>query len=877
MANKYELRRRALKDSTNYGSTRGGAKGGQSPSWGHTPPVPMDRRGLTVALCLGLVVLVSALYVQTARHEFTVCDDNVYIYEKPQIRTGLTWESAKWAFQDAHEGNWHPLTWISHMLDWQVFSHGTWEPENRIYKDSWAGGHHLVSMFLHCINAVLLFLALRVMTRTLWPSFVVAVLFAAHPLRVESVAWAAERKDVLCGLFWMASMLVYALYARRPRLLQSSSNETLGTLVLYLLLCVFMALGLMAKSMIVTLPCVLILLDIWPLDRWKRALWPEGPGGELDLFGGLWLLLEKVPLFGLAAGDCYVTVYGQAKGVALNSFEGLPLGVRVLNAVESCGEYLRQTVWPTGLMPFYAHPHMIPHGWTREFYVKFWIYGLLILLITALAGAFFRRRPYLAVGWLWYLGALIPVIGIIQVGTQARADRYTYLPMIGVYLMVAWLLKDLADRWPRVRPFLAAGGMVVLAAMSVATFQQVSYWINSYKLFKHSIGVTEKQYFGYDASGAVDLEKAKSVAKTETNYFAFNHIGIAYDKDGKEFARTDPNAAQQAFDHSAAAFAASLGIKPDYDFGNNNLGVYFARPGKSHNARAAETFFRGAIVVNPRYADAFNNLGIVLAEQGRDLLKEGKLEEALAKFEDSARQHGNGLGVRNDRASDHNNLCGVYLQISLAHKAMKERAEQAHDADRASSEADLQSQFLKRAMNEDEVALLCDPNFVGAWMTRLDILREQNKLDDMVPCWERIIEIDPRAQEAVQALNGLVTRYVEQKNPEKALACLEKTGARFVQAAAGKPPSLELIRMPFALALIYLNLKQPDKAIAWLDQIVAIDRSLPQVFDVRGTAYATKGDLVHAKADFEQVYTLAPQFPNIQEKLRAVNAMGRPH
>ena len=336
MANKYELRRRALKDSgvgvaTAYGSPRRGKRGETMPSRGYIPPPSMDRVGITTALCLGLFVLVTALYVQTASHEFTVCDDNVYIYEKPQIISGLTWENVKWAFQDAHEGNWHPLTWISHMLDWQLFSHGTWEPENHRYKDSWPGGHHLVSMTIHATNAILLFLALRILTGTLWPCFVVAALFAAHPLRAESVAWAAERKDVLCGLFWMSSLLTYALYARRPPLLQSSSKESLATIGLYVLLNVFMALGLMAKSMIVTLPCVLILLDIWPLNRWKKALWPPGrEDQELDLFGGLVLLLEKAPLFGLAAIDCAITIYGQAKGVALNSFEGLPMSVRLL-------------------------------------------------------------------------------------------------------------------------------------------------------------------------------------------------------------------------------------------------------------------------------------------------------------------------------------------------------------------------------------------------------------------------------------------------------------------------------------------------------------------------------------------------------------------
>ena len=662
MANKYQMRRRALRDTSGRGenasgSVRGGKRGEKAATLGYTPPPPMDRKGLTAALCLGLVVLVTLLFVQTARHDFTVCDDNVYIYDKPQIVSGLTWKNVEWAFTD-HEGNWHPLTWISHMLDYQLFSEGSWQPENMKYGYSWPGGHHLVGMALHCANAVLLFLALRLMTGTLWPSLVVAVLFAAHPLRAESVAWAAERKDVLCGLFWMATILTYAIYARRPPLAQSTSKEAIGTALLYLLVNVFMAFGLMAKSMIVTLPCVLMLLDFWPLGRWKSVMSSRGRAeGEIDILGGMLLLMEKVPLFAMVAGDCFVEVVGQERGVALNSLAGLPMWARLLNAVESCGEYLRQTIWPTGLAPFYAHQYMLFERFDTEFYVRFWISLSLMIAITTLAIVFFRRRQYLAVGWFWYLGALMPVIGIVQVGTQARADRYTYLPMIGFYIMVAWLLKEFADRWPSSRPVLAASGALALTAMSVASFYQVSLWFNSYTLFKPACGIKEEDYFGYidnDPKKPLDLEKAFKVrdmsAQTKYNYFAFNHVGIAYDKDGKEFARTNSEKAQEAFDHSAAAFVATLAIKPDYDFGNNNLGVYFARPGKAHDAKAAEKYFRKAITVNPRYADAFNNLGIVLAEQGRALREEGKvlaekgealraegnLDEALTKLEDAA-------------------------------------------------------------------------------------------------------------------------------------------------------------------------------------------------------------------------------------------------
>jgi len=926
MANKYELRRRALKDVQDRSDNSSDA----SYHGGYTPPPPMDRRRITLALSLGLAVLIAALYVQTVGHQFTVCDDDVYIYAKPQIVSGLTWKNVIWAFSDAHEGNWHPLTWISHMFDFQTF--GVWQPENARYVDSWAGGHHLISMVIHCVNAVLLFLALRLMTGTLWPSFVVAALFGVHPLRVESVAWAAERKDVLCGLFWMASMLAYAWYARRRPIQPTSflaafgigailtilfvrllvlpnlsfllstllpvliGMAVVGMLVFtsvnnsaswlrqfpeigsYLLITLLLALGLLSKSMIVTLPCVFMLLDIWPLRRWEKALslpGREGMNGQVPaidaaigtivmvvsgivmgistlgvlyvlaqafsavdlLVGGgvfvvgflffllgygmragdqrtLWttfLLVEKIPWFAMVVGDCLMTVVGQDKGVALNDLKGLPMDARLLNAVVSCGEYLRQTVWPTGLAPFYAHPHMIPNGWTSEFYVRFGVYSALLVAITGAAIWFFRQRPFLAVGWFWYLGALMPVIGIVQVGTQARADRYTYLPMIGVYLMVAWLLKEVADRRPQTRVTLAAASVVVLVALSAVTFRQVSYWVDSYQLFEHAVQVTEN------------------------NYFAYNHIGIAYDSDAKKMSNIDAKEAQKLFDHvaenfkgppmkldaalkqplllagsagdfkaaakkldpsqkqqllfdySADAFQATIDIKPNYDYGNNNLGVYYARKSAAEDLALAEKFFRGALMSNGRYHDAFNNLAIILRRQG-------KLDESIA-FSKA------GLGVRYDKASDHNNLCVTYMQ----------------------------KDDLENAMKENTIALeQCDPNFLPAWMSRAEIHLKQKNLDEAVKCIQRMTAIDAKSPETIQS--------------------------------------------QYMMAAKYLDLNRPDDAIGSLNQILKIHDAAPQIYNARGLAYLQKGDLSRAQLDFEQVVRLFPQFPGAQQNLNAIRA-----
>jgi tetratricopeptide (TPR) repeat protein len=766
MANKYELRRRALKEARGRSVSRQYGDGTQPQ--GYVAPLPMDRPLITAGICIGLVLLITALYVQTARHDFTVCDDNDYIYKNPMVIQGLNWNGVKWAWGDSHAGNWHPVTWMSHMLDYQLF--GTWQPANQRYVDSWPGGHHLVSMAIHCANAVLLFLALRLMTGTLWPCVAVTALFAVHPLRVESVAWAAERKDVLCGLFWMASMVTYAIYARRRPLWRSSPPEAAGTLAMYSLVTLFFGLGLTAKSMAVTLPCVFLLLDAWPLGRWRKALWPPGhrAGGGPDLVSAAWLFVEKLPWFAMVLYDCQQTVVGQDKGVALNSLEAVPLGPRLLNALISVGAYLGQMFWPAGMAPFYPHPHMYPNGWNSSTYCQAMIGGIILLNVTG-AVIWFWRKSYLAVGWFWFLGALMPVIGILQVGTQARADRYTYLPMIGVYLMVVWLLKEAADRWPQTRIALAAAAVLVFTLLSAITFKQVSYWINSYALFQHAVEVTDN------------------------NWFAYNHLGIQYNDDGIELLKTDPQAAQDKFDHSAEEFKKSIEIKPDYDFGHNNLGVYYAREGRSRNLGLAGTYFRQALRVNPRYADAFNNLALVLSE-------EGKLDEAIAC-------HLAGLQVHNDRASDHNNLCRVYMKKG----------------------------DLENAMMQNTISLQCDPNFLGAWRCRAEIYIQQNNFDEALKCAQRMIAIDAKSLEAVQT-------------------------------------QLIVARTCLTMASKSLELHRPDDAIQVLSQFLKISDAVPEIYNARGRAYFQKGDLDHAREDFEHLVRISPQFPGAQANLSAIRA-----
>ncbi|HUL98834.1 MAG TPA: hypothetical protein VLU24_05335, partial [Mycobacterium sp.] len=340
----------------------------------------------------------------------------------PHVAGGLTWENVAWAFTTNHAANWHPLTWLSHMADVELFGMN-------------AGAHHLTSLLFHAANTLLLFLLLRRMTGALGRSAFVAALFAVHPLHVESVAWVAERKDVLSTLFWMLTLLAYARYVEASSLAAESRPGRLGWYALVLLL---LALGLLAKPMLVTLPFVMLLLDVWPLGRLNRSAGPDAGGpsrlpgsGRVRLRAAGALILEKVPLFVLVAASSAVTLVVQHRGGAMTAFRKYPFPLLLQNALVSCVAYIADMVWPAGLGMFYPLPSAIA-AWK--------VAGATVLLAIAslIAIGAFRKRPYITVGWFWYLGTLVPVIGLVQVGLQARADRYTYIPLIGLFIIVAW-------------------------------------------------------------------------------------------------------------------------------------------------------------------------------------------------------------------------------------------------------------------------------------------------------------------------------------------------------------------------------------------------------------------------------------------------------
>lgn len=444
-----------------------------------------SRDRTTLAICFLLVLATLAVYWQAYGFDFVILDDAVYVAGNPRVLYGLSLGSVAWAFRTTYAGNWHPLTWLSLMVDAQI---GGADP----------AVYHATNVALHIVNTLLLFAFLSLSTGCRWRAATVAALFALHPLHVESVAWVTERKDVLSTMFWLLTMIAYLWYVRR---------RGAGR---YLLVAGLFALGLMAKPMLVSLPLVLLLLDIWPLRRLVTRA--ESKASSRDTYGqvnsGLFpLLVEKAPLFVMAAGVCVVTLIVQTQGGSVQSTESLPMGVRIANALVAYVHYIARTVWPAKLSALYAHPGTTLPPWQVVGA------GLLLALATAAALRAMRRTPYVAVGWLWYLLTLIPVIGIVQVGLQAWADRYTYVPLIGLFVIPAWGLPDLLAaterRWMlRALPAMAC---VIIASLGVTAHIQAGCWRNSISLAKHTVAVDPDSFASHEMLAAAYSGSGKYV------------------------------------------------------------------------------------------------------------------------------------------------------------------------------------------------------------------------------------------------------------------------------------------------------------------------------------------------------------------------------
>jgi hypothetical protein len=442
----------------------------------------LSRKSRKVLLCVLLAISVFALYGSVFTHHFVVFDDQDYVTQNPHVQQGLSWTTLKWAFTATRSANWHPLTWLSHAVDCQLFGLN-------------AAGHHLDSLFLHGLSAVLLFLLLELATGCAGPSLLVAALFALHPLNVESVAWVAERKNVLSTLFFLLAIGAYGWYARKP----DGSR--------YSLIVLLFAMGLMAKPMVITLPFVLLLLDYWPLNRTPGSdasplHAPQRPVSKL--------LLEKIPLLFLSAASAVITIKAQV--FAVRTLQDFPFSVRLENALVAYAQYLWKMLWPVRLAALYPHPGRSLHGW------QVILAALLLAGISAFVTIGCSRR-YLLVGWLWFLGTLVPVIGLVQVGYAAMSDRYAYIPLIGIFIMVAFGVWDLADA-NNVRP---ANRMIpalcALAVFSLLTHRQLGYWKSEYDVWAHAVQTTERNSFAYNALGEALLAPETSMSEANLQDF----------------------------------------------------------------------------------------------------------------------------------------------------------------------------------------------------------------------------------------------------------------------------------------------------------------------------------------------------------------------
>jgi tetratricopeptide (TPR) repeat protein len=666
-----------------------------------------------VSILLALCCL--SIYLPAIFCDFLNYDDDHYVTANPHVNSGLLWQNVTWGFTHAYAANWHPLTWLSHMLDVRLYG-------------LHPAGHHLTNLLFHSVNTVLLFLLLRSLTGAVWRSAFVAALFGLHPLHVESVAWIAERKDVLSGFFLILTLWAYARYARlqatglqnelhASRFTSPVSRYSRPASLWYAIALLCFVLGLMSKPMLVTVPFVLLLLDIWPLERLQLTT------QRSQLKTLLPLLYEKVPFLAISAAACAVTVWAQKRGGALVPMTVMPLEWRVCNALVAYVAYIGKLLWPANLAVIYAHAASPELGWPIEQVGL----GALMLVSITLATLCFRGRPYLLVGWGWYLGMLVPVIGLVQVGNQTMADRYTYLPAVGLFLAVTWGIESMVGsgksraevahtygnspaRKPASASVLALICFPLFAALAFGTGRQLFHWMNSQTLFRHALAVTKDNYVAWNSLGLslarVDLPKNaeqcyRSALSINTNYkTAYNSLGCLLND-------------QKRYEEAVAAFQQALQIDPEMANAENNLGLAFLNLGRTNDAIA---HFKVALQLQPSLGTAHLNLAKALAEP--------------SEFQ-TAREH----YLAAIDADPHNSaLYSLY-------------------ADRLAKEGSTQ-----QAAEQYQLALKANPKFVPALLGLGDALLEQGRPEEAIPYYSHALTSTPAAADVHYRLAQALVR-----------------------------------------------------------------------------------------------------------------------
>ncbi len=703
----------------------------------------------------GTVVLVSALlwfltlatFLPALRNDFVNYDDPLYVTSNPHVQSGLSSEAFRWAFLSSHASNWHPVTWLSHMLDWQLFGARSW-------------GHHLSSALLHSCNAVLLFLLWRRLTGAFWPALAVAILFGVHPLRVQSVAWVAERKDVLSGFFFLVALLAYTAYVQHK---VSQAGESLGDgtqqpgvgsasaaagasrcgskFLCYGLALFSFALALMSKAMVVSLPVILLLLDYWPLRRLSPPQVQFLPVtmrvGQLVWSQRLWrLVLEKVPFFLLAAAVGIVTILVQQSGGAIRSLARFPVWVRLEGALVSYSAYLGKFFYPVPLAAFYPHPGSWKAG------VVLGCLGLLVAIFLA-AVVWRRKFPYLLAGWLWYIAMLLPVIGLVQAGGQFIADRYTYLPLIGLCIMLVFGARDLGRHYKYHRFVFAAAGAAIALACMLVSWWQIGFWADSETLFRRALAVTPDNALARLNLGVALGEKHKPGAVEQLQ------AALRLVPGDPDLQRTVGNAflAIGHPEEAIAPLAESLALEPQRADAHLLLGRALEATGDLDEALGQ---YREAARLNPHLADARADLGVALFRK--------------AQFQESAAEFREVLKSRPASAEAHDNLGLALAALGQGDEAMSQYRQalklRPNSAD-VHNHAGLllrQQRRLDEAILEFQKALQIDPKNVDAQVNWGVVLYNKGLTDEAIGHFEQALRLDPTHAQARKNLEALLAR-----------------------------------------------------------------------------------------------------------------------
>lgn len=677
----------------------------------------------TFLIAFLLFITTLFVYWQVTDYNFINFDDDVYVTANAHVQSGLTLENVRWAFTTTYANFWHPLTWLSFMLDYELFG---LKP----------GGFHFSSLFFHILNSILLFWVVRMMTGKVWQSAFVAALFALHPLHVESVAWISQRKDVLSTLFWILTMWAYVLYVRKP------------TVIRYILPLFLYILGLMAKPMLVTLPFILILLDFWPLGRFNF----EPPPGKNVFSSNLHLVWEKIPYFLITVIFSIITFYAQRSSDAPKAFVSFPLYTRVANALVSYFLYIKKTMLPFDLTLHYPHPGALPVWQAASA-------GVLLLGISIFAVLKARKIPYFIFGWFWFLGTLIPVIGLVQVGLHAMADRYTYISLTGLFIIFAWGFPDVLAKWRYQNIGLALLASIILCYFIAISWIQIGYWKNSLSVFEHAVQVTSNNYVAHNnlANALVTEDRAdeaiphyhEAIRLNPGDAQALNNLGFALAKTGH-------------YEEAIENYGKALQLFPEYSKAHYNLGNALLAKG---NLDGFIFHYATAMSIKPDSFEAYKTLGDIL-------FKKGKIVEAIDLYYRA-------LGIDPDSEETHTNL-----GIALIHK-----------------------DELAQAIPHFKEAVVINPNNSKTQLNLKRVLIIQEKVKQQIVETNKQRELFPKNPDVYIKLGKLYKNIGEQ----------EKAISQFKKSIALKSDNADIY---YEIATLYARLNNINESIIWLKKSI---------------------------------------------------------